>query len=390
MRDFGQLVTEVLGGESKRAIGDWDDDVSSNSPSTVTLGGSVVAVSAGGAHTCVILDGSGSGDVKCWGDNAFGQLGDGTTNQQNDASIVTASVSGAITIDVGRSHTCVVSSSDSLHCWGGSGKGQVGDGSTSSEITSPTEITLGQNLRSVSVASGESYTCVVASNDLPKCWGGVGSDAVFGNAPTEFSGISRWSYIGSSERDWNNNGDLNIFEVGVSNDDDKDGFPSGPTDSDDSNPTVAANCDPGNYGRFSCRAATPGYYVSGSGNTVMTPASPGHYVDSTGRPPKLNVQLESSRSLSGQISCEDARPGYYVPGLGASEGTPCPPGKYNDQYGMTSDLACQWAEAGHSVPVLTKVSSGAYHSCAILDDGSVSCWGMNDNGQLGDGTRDRA
>ena len=89
MRDIGQLVTEVLGCESKRAIGDWDDDVF-QSPSTVTLGGSVVAVSAGGAHTCVILDGSGSGEVKCWGDNAFGQL-DGTTNQQNDASIVSAS-----------------------------------------------------------------------------------------------------------------------------------------------------------------------------------------------------------------------------------------------------------------------------------------------------------
>ena len=56
------------------------------------------------------------------GDNAFGQLGDGTANQQNDASIVAASISGAISIDVGRRHTCIVSSSDSLHCWGGSGK----------------------------------------------------------------------------------------------------------------------------------------------------------------------------------------------------------------------------------------------------------------------------
>ena len=361
--------------------------ISSNSPSTVTLGGSVVAVSAGGAHTCVILDGSGSGDVKCWGDNAFGQLGDGTVNQQNDASIVAASVSGAISIDVGRRHTCIVSSSGSLHCWGGNGEGQVGDGSASTQITSPTEIALGQNHGVVSVTSGESYTCVVASNDLPKCWGGVGSDESLGNAPSEFSGISRWTYIGSSERDWNNNGDLNIFEVGVSNDDDNDGFPSG-SDSDDSNPTVAANCDPGNYGRFSCREATPGYYVSGSGNTVMTPSSPGHYVDVNGATSETQCPIGKFQELSAQTSCEDARPGYYVPGLGASEGTPCPAGKYNNQYGMTSDLACQWAEAGHSVPVLTKVSSGAYHSCAILDDGSVSCWGRNDNGQLGDGTRD--
>ncbi|MGB1461289.1 MAG: S8 family serine peptidase [Candidatus Thalassarchaeaceae archaeon] len=361
--------------------------VSSNTPSTVTVGGSVVAVSAGGSHTCAILDGTSGGDVKCWGDNAFGQLGDGTTTQQNDASTVTSPVTGAITIDVGRSHTCIVDSSDSVHCWGGSDKGQVGDGSTSAGISSPTAITLGQNLGAISVASGKSYTCVVGSNDLPRCWGGVGSDAPLGDEPTEFSGISRWSYIGSSERDWNNNGDLNIFEVGVMGDGDKDGFPSG-SDSDDTNPTVAANCSPGNYGRFACREATPGYYVSGSGNTVMTPASPGHYVNSEGAISQTQCPIGKFQELTGQTSCEDARPGYYVPGLGASEGTPCPAGKYNDQYGMTSDLACQWAEAGHSVPVLTQVSSGAFHSCAILDDGSVSCWGENSNGQLGDGTRD--
>ena len=361
--------------------------VSSNTPSTVTVGGSAVAVSAGGSHTCAILDGTSGGDVKCWGDNTFGQLGDGTTNQQNDASTVTSSVTGAITIDVGRSHTCIVDSSDSVHCWGGSNKGQVGDGSTSSEISSPTAITLGQNLGAISVASGKSYTCVVGSNDLPRCWGGVGSDAPLGDEPTEFSGISRWSYIGSSERDWNDNGDLNIFEVGVVGDGDKDGFPAGPTDSDDSNPTVAANCSPGHYGRFACREATPGYYVSGSGNTVMTPASPGHYVNSEGASSQTQCPIGKFQELTGQISCEDARPGYYVPGLGASEGTPCPAGKYNDQYGMTSDLACQWAVAGHSVPVLTQVSSGATHSCAILDDGSVGCWGDNSNGQLGDGGR---
>ena len=125
------------------------------------------------------------------------------------------------------------------------------------------------------------------------------------------------------------------FEVGVNNDDDNDGFPSG-SDSDDSNPTVAANCDPGNYGRFSCRAATPGYYVSGSGSTVMTPASPGHYVDVNGATSETQCPIGKFQELSGQTSCEEARPGYYVPGLGASEGTPCPVGKYNNQYGMTS------------------------------------------------------
>ena len=69
-----------------------------------------------------------------------GRLGDGTTNQQNDASIVAASISGAISIDVGRSthlHSEFQSFSSLL---GRKQEGQVGDGSTSGQITSPTEI----------------------------------------------------------------------------------------------------------------------------------------------------------------------------------------------------------------------------------------------------------
>ncbi len=180
---------------------------------------------------------------------------------------------------------------------------------------------------------------------------------------------------------------MNIFEVGIASDSDGDGFPFGISDSDDNNPTVAANCPSGEYGRFTCREATQGYYVSGTGNTIMTPASPGHYVDYNGASSQTQCPVGKFQELSGQTSCDDALPGYYVAELGASSGTPCPAGKYNNQYGMTSDLACEWAEAGHSVPVLTEVSSGAAHTCAILDDSSVSCWGLNDNGQLGDGTR---
>jgi len=356
---------------------------SSNTPSTVTVGGNAVAVSAGGSHTCALLDGN---DVKCWGENSDGQLGDGGTNQQNDAATVSASLTGAISIDSGDSHTCAVDSSDSLHCWGGSANGQVGDGSTSDQITSPIEIPLGQNLGALSVSSGSSYTCVVGSNDLARCWGGHGSGALsLGTAPSEFT-IPMWRYIGSSERDWNQNGNLNIFEVSVSNDDDGDGFPNS-VDSDPSNPTVAASCVSGSFGRFTCRQATPGYYVSGTGNTVMTPASPGNYTDTSGATSQVQCDVGKFQRLSGQTSCDEAEPGYYVPSQGAYEGTPCPAGQYNDLPGQDSVAACKWADEGHSVSVILRMTSGASHSCAILDDGSVSCWGENSNGQLGDGSR---
>lgn len=363
---------------------------STNSPATVSVGGNTVAVSAGGAHTCAILHGF---NMKCWGMNSMGQLGDGGTNQQNDASSVGYVSSGSgdlevTTIDAGESHTCAIDLSKALHCWGSSAKGQVGDGSTSSQISSPTTIDLGQSLGALSVSTGTSFTCVVASNDLPRCWGGHGSgDLSMDTSPSEFS-IPRWSYISSSERDLNDppDGTLNIFEVSVAGDSDSDGFP----DADDNfpnNPTKAVNCSPGSYGRFTCRLAGLGYYVEGSGYTVMTPASPGHYVNSIGASSQVECPIGEFQELSAQTSCEPARPGYYVSDTGSAEGTPCPAGTYNNEEGQTSEAACNWAEAGHSVPVLTQVSSGAKHTCAILDDGSVSCWGENSNGQLGDGTR---
>ena len=147
------------------------------------------------------------------------------------------------------------------------------------------------------------------------------------------------------------------------------------------------DCSAGSYGRFTCRQATPGYFVSGTGNTVMTPANPGHYVDSNGATSESECDIGEFQRLSGQTSCDDAEPGYYVPAPGAAEGTPCPAGQYNDLYGQSSIDACKWAESGHSVPVLLQITSGAAHSCAILDDGSVSCWGENSNGQLGDSSR---
>ena len=118
----------------------------------------------------------------------------------------------------------------------------------------------------------------------------------------------------------------------------------------------------------------------------MTPARAGHYVDSSGATRDTPCDTGTFQPLTGKTSCDPALPGYYVSLEGQALGTPCPGGKFNPDYGQEDESACIGSQAGYSVPVLTQVSSGSYHTCTILDDGSISCWGDNEFGQLGDGS----
>jgi alpha-tubulin suppressor-like RCC1 family protein len=91
----------------------------------------VVDVDSGAEHACALL---GSGSVKCWGANSYGQLGNNSTSGSQTA----VSVSGlgeASLLGVGRNHTCVIVSATPtntvIKCWGLNSDGQLGNGSTS-------------------------------------------------------------------------------------------------------------------------------------------------------------------------------------------------------------------------------------------------------------------
>ena len=71
------------------------------------LGSGVVAVAAGGAHTCAVTS---AGAVWCWGDNGYGQLGDGTTTTRLTPVAVSGLGSGVAAVAAGGYHTCAVTS----------------------------------------------------------------------------------------------------------------------------------------------------------------------------------------------------------------------------------------------------------------------------------------
>ena len=94
-------------------------------PLRASVAVALVSLTAGGEHTCGLTS---SGAAYCWGSNSNGQLGNGTIGGANP---VAAPVSGGlsfVSLSAGGAHTCGVTPSGAIYCWGANGSGQLGDG----------------------------------------------------------------------------------------------------------------------------------------------------------------------------------------------------------------------------------------------------------------------
>jgi alpha-tubulin suppressor-like RCC1 family protein len=132
----------------------------------VGLGSGITAVAAGGTHTCALTS---SGGVKCWGLNIYGQLGDGTNIDRYTPVDVVGLGGGVDDVTVGYEHTCVLTSSSRMKCWGLNIYGQLGDGTNIDRYT-PVDV-VGLMSGVAEVTAGSWHTCAVISNGGVKCWG---------------------------------------------------------------------------------------------------------------------------------------------------------------------------------------------------------------------------
>ncbi len=136
----------------------------------------ITAVAAGYNHTCALDQG---GSVWCWGNNGAGELGDGTTAGRSTAWRVCASgsgqdcpngtpLSGAAAIAAGDYYSCALTNSGGVKCWGNNGYGQLGDGTTTNRLLPVAVSGLSGGVSAI--AAGETDVCAVLSGSA-KCWG---------------------------------------------------------------------------------------------------------------------------------------------------------------------------------------------------------------------------
>jgi alpha-tubulin suppressor-like RCC1 family protein/putative cell wall-binding protein len=92
----------------------------------------VASISAGNLDTCAVTRG---GTGYCWGANFYGELGNGTTSQANQVPGVVSGLAGVTAITAGNYHSCALTAAHTVHCWGWNASGQLGDGTTTNRTT---------------------------------------------------------------------------------------------------------------------------------------------------------------------------------------------------------------------------------------------------------------
>ena len=180
-----------LGYGNSNAIGD-DETPARAGPVDIGAGRTAVAVSAGGTHTCAVLD---DGNVRCWGFADTGQLGyaDNVTIGENETPGSVGPVDlgpgrTAKAITAGNGHTCALLDNGSVRCWGFGGNGRLGYGDQRTIGDSETPgsvgpVDLGAGRTAVAISAGDGYTCAVLDDGNVRCWG-FGRDGRLGYANT--------------------------------------------------------------------------------------------------------------------------------------------------------------------------------------------------------------
>lgn len=294
----------------------------------------VLQVSAGGYHTCAVKQ---DGTLWCWGRNDYGQTGDGTMTASRPSPVqVMALGTTVVEVAAGGYHTCARKKDGTLWCWGRNEHGQIGDGTTAVAKPSPVQLTaLGTSV--VGVAAGSNRACARKMDGTLWCWGqneqgevGDGTTASPKPSPVQVTSLG-----------------TRIIDV-----------------------VLGLN--------HTCARTTDGALWCWGGGGF------GQIGDGTTDGPKLSpVQITTLGTSVVRMAAGD-----YHTCAGKLDGSLWCWGdntfrEIGDGTAMTPKPSPVEVTA---LQTSIDLAAGDFHTCAIKSNGSLWCWGINDFGQVGDGT----
>ena len=136
-----------------------------------------VAVSAGVSDSCAVMSNT---TVECWGDDTYGQLGDGVTATNSASPVAVSGITNAAQVATGDGTSCAVLTTRTVDCWGQGTSGQLGNGATSDSST-PVGVTGISN--AVQITVGGQSACALLLNGSIACWG-LNNDGQLGDGST--------------------------------------------------------------------------------------------------------------------------------------------------------------------------------------------------------------
>jgi len=336
-------------------------------------------LSAGAGHTCYVNP---RGVASCWGSNSDGELGNGTTNDSRQPSVVHGSFL-FVSISAGFGHTCGVTASAKAFCWGDNASGELGsDAGEAARLPVP----VSGGLQFVAVSAGFNHSCGLTTNGAAYCWGdneygqlGTGNKAA-GITPAPVAGGHSFRSVRAGT----------LFTCGIAT-------------------AGGAFCwgtnAQGRLGNDSNTDSLIPVPVSGGLNFVSITLGDGHACGVTANGQGYCWGYNEYGQLGNGSDSSSLVPSLVAGGLTfeflsagktfscglTREGAPHCWG-----WGVDAVVATE-ADIPANIPapvfgsrglVFKAVSTGQVHACGLTAVGEVYCWGTNKYGQLGNGSKD--
>jgi alpha-tubulin suppressor-like RCC1 family protein len=414
--------------------GELSPDVGTEQVSSEILSQPNTPFFMGEQHTCAIVE---RGAVKCWGEGALGQLGYGDTVWRGDGPNEMGNNLPFVDLGRGRSakalglgdhHTCALLDNGGVKCFGWGAQGQLGYGDTANRGDGPGEmgdalpyVSLGSGRTAKQLVSGPQYNCVLLDNGAVKCWGyggqgisGAGDALTRGDAPGEMGDALPAVSLGTGRtvkqlsagathacalldnntiKCWGGNGS---GQLGL-----------GDTNSRGDNPNELGNALPAvNLGTGrTAKAVYGGYHKTcalldndtlkcwgwnssgqlGQGDTIDRGGAAGQMGDAL-----LPVSLGTGRTVKGAMVGA-----FHICALLDNGTVKCWGSNTYGTLGLgdTSNRGDGPNEMGNNLPAISLgtgrtvkalgLGNTADQTCALLDNARTKCWGDNQGGRLG-------